>query len=214
MISARWKTCLTVIAAAVVLAAGSAACAWSVLGLLGEAFDTEWNHPVKRWPEMKVPTVEKWPEIELSIDPALRCPTPVICRGSSHLGPREVAPYEPCCDWHFDVRLTSAGERRVHMSSGGSYSEFLGDYAGETFDFFVDASDGKPRMRAFGQAFDHNFGEKQLQGLNGAITLNTLDWREHEPIHVRFELRYYYDDDPAKWSTIEVCSEATPTRED
>jgi hypothetical protein len=205
MVSTRWKFVAIVLAAvAVTFVAIVLAAAVLVVGWFFEPEGPDYG-----WPEMHVPSVEQWAEIPLTIDPNLHCPTPVICRGGSHRGPSDVAPYEPCCDWHFDVTVTKAGKRSVHLSSGGVRS-FDGDEynCGETFDFVVDSGHGGDQMRVFGRAFKEDSGEKPLQGLFGVVTVNTLEWREHEPVHVHFELGYYYDDDPTKWSTIEVCADA------
>jgi hypothetical protein len=179
------------------------------------------DHPSTResWPALRVPPVEQWPVIPLSVDASLRCPTPVICRGTSHLGPH-VAPYEPCCDWHFEVFVNDDGEQCVHMSSGGDghYNEVASaghdDLSGETFDFVLTSNSTWEHANVFGRAFNEYLGEKPLQGLSGAVTVNTLDWREGDSVHVHFELRYFYDDDAENWSTIEVCADAPVTIED
>lgn len=162
--------------------------------------------PDRSWPAMEVPAIEKWAEVPISIDPTLHCPTPVICRGSSHFGEHYIAPYEPCCDWQFDVTLKQNGERWIRMSSGD-------DGFGEGFDLVVDASAVTPRMHVFGRAFAQYMGEKPLQGLTGAVTLSTLEWREREPVHVHFQFDYFYDSDVDKWSRIEVCADAPVTLE-
>jgi hypothetical protein len=202
MSSNRWKYCLAaVVVSAVLLACGVVLATFLLARLFAD--------PDTSWPKLRVPPVEQWPAIELSIDPALHCPTPVICRGSSHLGPRHVAPYEPCCNWRFEVTEDAEGERRIHMASGAD--DEYGDEQGEAFDFVLYSSPD-PRARVFARAYEYR-GEKRLQGLFGTVTLNTLEWREHEPVHVHFEFGYYYDDDPTNWSTIEVCADAPVTLE-
>jgi hypothetical protein len=175
---------------------------------LAEPSLMEWRNRRIERPEPATPPVEEWPKLALVVNPTLHCPTPVICRGSSHLGPY-VAPYEPCCWWRFDALLAANERRIVRMQSGDGFS-------GERFQLaFLPTADGGFEVGALGRSFI-DMGPpftSVLQGLTGSVTINTLDWREHQPIHVRFELRYYYDDDPAKWSTIEVCSEAIVSRE-
>lgn len=179
------------------------------------------DRPSRRnsWPVLHVPPVEQWSVIPLSVDASLHCPTPVICCGTSHLGPH-VAPDEPCCDWHFDVFVNEDGEQCIHMSSGGdgNYNEVASaghdDLRGESFDFVLASNSTWEHARVFGRAFNDYLGEKALQSLSGVVTVSTLDWREGDPVHVHFELRYFYDDDAENWSTIEVCADAAVTIED
>ena len=173
---------------------------------------------IRRWRESFLrrdwhvprPPVEQWPQVGFVVDPSLGCPTPVICIGSSHLDAHHIAPYEPCCNWQFHAVTKTDGHRFVRMCSGNGFT-------GESFELaFLPGHANDFEVRALGRAF-WDWGppfDGELQGITGTVTVNTLDWREGEPIHVRFELRYYYDEDPAKWSTIEVCSQATPTREE
>jgi len=160
--------------------------------------------------EPATPPVDEWPTLQLTVDPTLHCPTPEICTGKSHLGAR-VAPVAVARLFReFDAVLAANNRRFIRMGYGNGYS-------GERFELALTrARDGAFQVGVLGRS-SVDFGPpftSVLEGLTGTLTLNTLDWREHEPIHVRFELRYYYDNDPAKWSTIEVCSETMPTREE
>ena len=160
--------------------------------------------------EPPTPPAEEWPRLQLLVDPTLRCPTPATCTGNSHLGSR-IAPVPVATDfWKFDAVLAANNRRFVRL-------EYTNGFTGERFELaLTPVADGAFEVGALGRSLV-DCGPpftSVLQGLTGTLTVNTLDWRDAEPIHVRFELRYYYDDDPAKWSTIEVCSQATPTREE
>jgi hypothetical protein len=158
--------------------------------------------------EPATPPTEEWPKLQLVVDPTLHCTTPATCAGCSHLGSR-VAPFSVASlFWRFDAVLATNGRRFVRM-------KYADGFTGERFELaFIPAPRGAFEVGVLGRSHVDSGPPftSVLQGLTGTVTVNTLDWREHEPIHVRFELRYFYDDDPAKWSTIEVCSEATPTR--
>jgi hypothetical protein len=161
--------------------------------------------------EPSTPPVGAWPKVQLVVDPALRSPESPTCTGSSHRG-AWVAPehLNPEHFWKFEAVIGAHDRRFIHMQSGNGFG-------GERFEFaFMPTAPGEFQVGVLGR-YSVDFGppfEHRLQGLTGTVTVNTLNWREHEPIHVRFELRYYYDGDPANWSTIEVCSQATPTHEE
>jgi hypothetical protein len=193
MVSNRWKYFLTFAAVSAVLLACGVVVAVSVVVRLFEDLHA-------RRPTLRVPPVEQWNEIPLSIDPALHCPTPVACRVQYQRGSYVVAD-TPCCDWQFDVFVSSDGEKSIHMSTGdGNDAEVL--------DFVMDA--GGQRTRVFGRAIGGTL-ETALQGLAGSITVNTLDWLTGTHVHVHFQLNYYFDDSEGRW-TIEVCSEGVARR--
>ena len=151
---------------------------------------------IRQWRAMEpaTPPVEEWPKIQLVVDPTLRCPTPELARGAF---PRTI-----------DAVLAATGRRFVHI-------ELPNGFGGERFELaFLPNSSGAIEVGALGRkAVDYGPPwEHVLSDLQGVVTVNTLDWRESDPIHVRCELRYF-DTEASRPSTLELCSQATPTRE-
>ena len=160
--------------------------------------------------EPSTPPVAAWPKVKLIVDPTLRSPTTPTSSESRHAGAWIMRDEpNPELSLKFDAAASASGQRMLHMDSGSG--RFL-----ERFEFaFIPAKGGEFEVGVLGRSWV-DYGppfERRLRGLQGTVTVNTLDWREQEPVHVRIELRYY-GEDPSDWSTIEVCSQATPTREE
>jgi hypothetical protein len=145
--------------------------------------------------EPSTPPVGAWPEVRLIVDPALRCPAP---EASGDV-------YVPT----IDAVIAANGRRFVRIESATGFS-------GERFELaFLPKAGGQFRVGVlgrktvdYGPPFQH-----RLTDLEGVVTVNTLDWSEHEPIHLRCDLNYY-DTESATPATMDVSGQATPTREE
>jgi len=145
--------------------------------------------------EPATPPVDQWPKVQLVVEPTLRCPT-------QELSGRAFSPT-------IDAVLAANGRQFVHI-------ELPNGFGGELFELvFLPNSRGAFDVRALGRkAVDYGPPFKHvLSDLRGVITVNTLDWRESEPIHMRLDLHYYDTESSRPWST-ELSSQATPRREE
>ena len=145
--------------------------------------------------EPATPPVEDWPKLQLVVDPTLHCPPSE--------SPRHVLSQT------IDAALAANGRRFVHCALPNLYG-------GERFELaFLPNSSGTFDVGAlgrkvvdYGPPYEHVFDD-----LQGVITVNTLDWREREPIHVRLDL-HYYDTESSRPRSTELGGQATPTREE
>jgi hypothetical protein len=149
------------------------------------------------------PPIEKWPRLELRVDPALVCQRRGVCTAVER-----DKPFEWRDLWCFEGSIAADGQKYLTLGPGVAFG-------GVAFDLWILPFAGADHVFAVGHWFSDAGPDFTLvHHLRGTLTVSTLDWRANEAIRARCELRYRCREFPESTDVVEFCGEVVPTRDD
>ena len=148
------------------------------------------------------PPLDKWPQLELRVDPMMVCPRRGVCSGIER-----DQPFERRTGWCFDAVIAADGREFLRLGPRAAFG-------GVAFDLWILPFAGADHLLAVGHWFSCVGPIVLVHDLRGTVTVSTLEWRANEAIRVRCELRYRCREYPGSTDVVEFCDEVIPARDD